>query len=252
MREAKEGRPPHGADGQPLALPARLVLRPAARPDFPAVRDIVREAEALGANAVLIAGGRGALEPLTTVAALAPLTAHIGLLAEVNAAETHPYTAARRLAALDHISGGRVGWSLTGSIVPARTQDYVTAVHALWDSWDDNAHRFDKRSGVYIDTDGIGAAAHAGPFYRVAGPLDVPRPPQGRLPRVGDDGTADVSFTEWFSVAADLIEWRKLREGLGSRVTEATRRPPQTLRRKLGLMDVPPRYCNRLAAGQNP
>jgi alkanesulfonate monooxygenase SsuD/methylene tetrahydromethanopterin reductase-like flavin-dependent oxidoreductase (luciferase family) len=229
-------------------LPARLVLRPAARPDFPAVRDIVLEAEALGASAALITGGRGALEPLTAVAALAPLTARIGLLAEVDAAETHPYTAARRLAALDHISGGRIGWSLTGAIEPGRTQDYVNAVHALWDSWDDDAHRFDKRSGVYIDTDRIAAAAHAGPFYRVAGPLDIPRPPQGRLPRVGDDSTADVAFSEWVGVVADLTEWRKLRDRFEPRATDTAKRPPRTLRRELGLLDIPPQYSNRTTA----
>lgn len=252
MRESKEARPHQGTDAPPRAWPARLVLRPVARPDFPAVLDIVLDAERLGAGAVLIAGGRGALEPLTLVAALAPLTDRIGLLAEVNTAETHPYTAARRLAALDHVSGGRIGWSLTGITGSARIQDYVAAVQALWDSWDDDVHRYDKHSGVYIDTQGIGPAAYAGPFYRVAGPLDVPRPPQGRLPRVGDDGTADASFTGWLEVAADRIEWRKIREGLESYGTDSAKQPHRTLRRSLGLADVPPRHCNRLAARQNP
>ncbi|MGB3431438.1 LLM class flavin-dependent oxidoreductase [Achromobacter sp.] len=252
MRESKEGRPPQGTDGQPRAMPARLLLRPAARPDFPAVLNIVREAEGLGADAVLIAGGRGALDPLTTVAALAPLTSRIGLLAEVNAAETHPYTAARRLAALDHVSNGRIGWSLTENTESARIQDYAAAVHALWDSWDDDVHRYDKRSGVYIDTDGIGPAAYAGPFYRVAGPLDIPRPPQGRLPRVGDDRTADASFTGWLEMTADQIEWIKLRDELGACVIDTARQPRRTLRRCLGLMDVPPQHFNRLAACQNP
>lgn len=252
MPESNEGIARQNADDQPRALPARLVLRPAERPDFQTVRDIVLEAEALGASAALITGGRGALEPLTVVGALAPLTARIGLLAEVDAAETHPYTAARRLAALDHISGGRTGWSLTGAREPGRIRDYVDAVHALWDSWDDDAHRFDKRSGVYIDTDRIAAADHAGPFYRVAGPLDIPRPPQGRLPRVGDDSTADVSFSEWIDVVAVPTAWRKLRARFEPGVADTAGRPPRTLRRELGLSDIPPQYSNRLAAAPNP
>lgn len=241
MHESQRARP-QGGVGQAL-----LILRPASTPDFDTVRSIVCEADALGAGAVLIAGGPGALEPLTLLASLAPLTTRIGLLAEVDISETHPYTAARRLAALDHVSGGRAGWALADHADRARGQDYVGAVHALWDSWDDDVHRFDKRGGVYIDTDGIAPAHYAGPFYRVAGPLDIPRPPQGRLPRIGDDGTADASTAGWLSVPAGAAEWRKLRLELEPLLADAgaAQGSARTLRRHLGLADVAPRISNR-------
>ena len=50
----------------------------------------------------------------------------------------------------------------------------------LWDSWEDDAELGDKASGIYADTDRIHPIDYAGQYFRVRGPLNVPRSPQGR------------------------------------------------------------------------
>jgi FMN-dependent oxidoreductase (nitrilotriacetate monooxygenase family) len=53
-------------------------------------------------------------------------------------------------------------------------------VTALWDSWSDDAIVDDRATGQYARPDGIAPIDHAGAFYKVAGPLNLPRGPQGR------------------------------------------------------------------------
>ena len=56
----------------------------------------------------------------------------------------------------------------------------MRVVTGLWDSWSDDAVLDDRASGQYARADGIRAVNHAGPHYHVAGPLNMPRGPQGR------------------------------------------------------------------------
>lgn len=55
------------------------------------------------------------LEPLTLLAALAPMTRRIGLVCTASTTYNEPYHIARKFASLDHISGGRAGWNIVTS-----------------------------------------------------------------------------------------------------------------------------------------
>lgn len=143
---------------------------------FPWLGLLAQAAETAGWSALLTDGVH---DSVTLLAALAPLTRRIGLVAAIDPGQTPPYTAARRLASLDHISGGRCGWRLTGNAPAAQQADYADAVRALWDSWAEDTHRIDTQAGRYIDVDRIRPADHHGPFYQTRGPLDIPRPIQG-------------------------------------------------------------------------
>ncbi len=57
----------------------------------------------------------GRPESLTVLNALAAVTERIGLAATVNATFNEPYELARRLATLDHLSGGRAAWNVVTS-----------------------------------------------------------------------------------------------------------------------------------------
>ncbi len=139
----------------------------------------------------------GSFEPLTLLSSLSALTDRIGLAATVTTGFNEPFHVARRLASLDHISGGRAGWNVDTSIVPweaggfVRTKhdireecyelagEFLAIVRGLWDSYADDAIVADKRSGQYFLPGGRRRLDHAGTYFEVAGPLNVSRPPQG-------------------------------------------------------------------------
>jgi FMN-dependent oxidoreductase (nitrilotriacetate monooxygenase family) len=140
----------------------------------------------------------GALEPTVLLTALAGVTSHIGLIATASTTYNDPYNLARRFASLDHISGGRAGWNIVTTATkqaarnfglddnPSHRERYQRAAEftdvslALWDSWEDDAEVGDKASGSYADEDKIHEIGFAGEYFKVRGPLNVPRSPQGR------------------------------------------------------------------------
>ncbi len=139
----------------------------------------------------------GTLEPTVLLTALAGATEHIGLIATASTTYNEPFNLARRFASLDHISGGRAGWNIvtTAGVDAARNfnlddlpshrdryeraAEFVDVSLKLWDSWDDGAPLGDKDGGRWGDDTLLYPAAHAGRHFRVAGPLNVPRSPQG-------------------------------------------------------------------------
>src|SRR5215475_6554840 len=138
------------------------------------------------------------LEPVTVLAAAAVTTSRIGIIATASTTYTEPFNLARQFGSLDHISNGRVGWNIvtswlataarnfggTGQVSHAdryaRGEEFMTVVKALWDSWADDAVIDDRKSGRYARADRIRPINHEGTYYRVAGPLNLPRCPQGR------------------------------------------------------------------------
>jgi FMN-dependent oxidoreductase (nitrilotriacetate monooxygenase family) len=136
-------------------------------------------------------------EPLTLLSALAAVTEHIGLIATASTTYNEPYHLARKFASLDHLSGGRAGWNIVTSagkdearnfnlesrpdheLRYERATEFIEVAKKLWDSWDDDAAIIDKSTGVYADTELIHRIDHVGKHFRVAGPLNTPRPVQG-------------------------------------------------------------------------
>jgi FMN-dependent oxidoreductase (nitrilotriacetate monooxygenase family) len=161
---------------------------------------------ALGRSVRHVAQGR--LEPLTLLSALAGSTERIGLIATASTTYSEPYNLARQFASLDHLSHGRAGWNIVTSWSAEaagnfgldqrnshtdryrRATEYVEVVRKLWDSWEDDARVVDRARGVYADTDRIHAINHHGEAFRVRGPLDVPRTPQGN-PVLVQAGSSD-------------------------------------------------------------
>ena len=65
----------------------------------------------------------GQLEPLTLLTALSQHTSRIGLIATVSSTYNEPYNLARRLASVDHVSGGRAGWNIVTSAGAGRGRE---------------------------------------------------------------------------------------------------------------------------------
>jgi FMN-dependent oxidoreductase (nitrilotriacetate monooxygenase family) len=149
------------------------------------------------------------LEPATLLSALSQATSRIGLVGTLSTTFMEPYTIARLMASLDHISEGRAGWNVVTSVGEneahnyglveqldhdlryARADEFVGVVKDLWDSWEDEAWLIDKTSGRYFDPDKVHALNHRGEYLSVAGPLNIRRPRQGHpvIVQAGSSGT---------------------------------------------------------------
>ena len=151
------------------------------------------------------------IEPMTAIAGLAAVTSRVGLISTCTTTYNEPYNVARRFLTIDHISGGRAGWNLVTSQAEdeamnfgldahvdhgeryARASEFHDVVRGLWDSWDDDAFLHDKASGQWFDPAKMHILRHEGPFFKVRGPLNVSRSPQGR-PVVAQAGSSGVGM----------------------------------------------------------
>lgn len=158
-------------------------------------------------------------EPVTLLAALAGVSKNVGLVSTASTSNTTPYHLARQFASVDHLTGGRVGWNIVTSSQKTvarnygaedvadheeryrRAREFVDIVKGLWDSFEDDAIEMDKKGGRYFNPDKLHALGHVGEFYKVSGPLDVPRPPQG-YPVLVQAGGSDTGR----KFAADIAE----------------------------------------------
>ena len=192
-------------------------------------------------------------EPVTLWSALAAVTKHIGFVATASTTYEDPYLLARKFASLDHISGGRAAWNVVTTSAdnvfgnfgqeahpdPAvryeRATEFVDVVKGLWDSFDDDALIRDKASGVYLDPAKLHTLNHVGKHFRVKGPLNLERPPQGYpvIVQAGssEDGkelaaaTAEAIFTAWTSLA----EAQAFYSDVKGRLAKYGRRPEELL-----------------------
>lgn len=136
-------------------------------------------------------------DPLVLLSGLATVTERIGLVSTVSTSYNEPYLLARKFASLDHLSGGRSGWNLVTSATDLealnfgrehhfehgdryqRAEEFIDVVTGLWDSYEDDAFVRDRSSGVFFQPQKLHTLNHQGEHYRVRGPLNIPRPPQG-------------------------------------------------------------------------
>lgn len=197
--------------------------------------------------------GRTWLEPITVLGALAVSTSRIGLIATASSTYMEPYNLARMYASLDHMSGGRVAWNIVttwsaaaarnfgaeGQVTHAgryqRAEEFLKVVKALWDSWAADAVIDDRSSGRYARADHIRPIEHKGQFYSVAGPMNLPRCPQGR-PVLVQAGSSDTgrSFAARhaeaiFTAHMEKATAKEFYSDLKARVAACGRRPEQAL-----------------------
>src|SRR5690349_17705133 len=152
---------------------------------------------------------------------LAQATAKIGLGATYSTTYYPPFHVARTFATLDHLSGGRAAWNVVTSVNDSEAQnfgfdqvlahdarydradEFLEAVTALWDSWEDGALVLDRVSGRFADPDKVPELDSKGEWFDVRGPLTVPRSPQGRpvLLQAGSSGRGRDFAARW----AELI-----------------------------------------------
>jgi N-acetyl-S-(2-succino)cysteine monooxygenase len=192
-------------------------------------------------------------DPLELLAALSRTTTRIGLIATASTTYSAPYDLARRLATIDHLSGGRAGWNIVTTRYAgaagnfglaahpdpadryARAEEFVDVVTRLWDSWDAGAVLADQDKGIWADTDLIRPVDFHGRFFDVSGALTLPRSPQGRpaFAQAGSSGPgielagkgADLVFT----AQPDIPSGRRFRESIRDAARRHGRDPDDVL-----------------------
>jgi FMN-dependent oxidoreductase (nitrilotriacetate monooxygenase family) len=161
------------------------------------------------------------LEPITLLAALAPMTSSIGLVSTGSTTYSEPFNLARQFLSLDHLSGGRAGWNVVTSwgvedalnfghlnlpdyaLRYERAGEFVDVVRGLWRSWDADAFLRNKASGLFYDPDKRHVLNHKGKYFSVRGPLHVARSPQNE-PVIFCAGDSDAG-REIAAKSADVV-----------------------------------------------
>jgi len=149
-------------------------------------------------------------DPLVLASALASHTEHLSIAITSSIVQEAPFTFARRLSSLDHLTGGRIGWNIVTGYLENGFQNYgydeivahderyrwaeefLDVVYKLWEgSWEDDALLQDIESGIHADYDKIHKINHRGERYSVAGPHLVSPSPQ-RTPVLFQAGASEV------------------------------------------------------------
>ena len=137
------------------------------------------------------------LDPAIILGALIPETTSLGLVATGSTLLEPPYAFARRMATLDILSGGRIGWNVvtTGTADTAvqgfgvpmvghddryeMADDFMQVVYKLWEqAWEEGALERDK-SGRFADPSKVHRISHDGKYFRSHGFGNTSRSPQG-------------------------------------------------------------------------
>jgi len=140
------------------------------------------------------------LDPAVLVPHLAMATKHLGLVPTLSTSEYPPYLLARLVNSLDHTTEGRIGWNCVTSSNDGAAQNYghegqkphddryevaeefTDVVTRLWEAWEPDAVVLDRDKPMFADGGKVHPINHIGKYFKVRGPINAPRSPQGRVP----------------------------------------------------------------------
>jgi FMN-dependent oxidoreductase (nitrilotriacetate monooxygenase family) len=161
-------------------------------------------------------------DPLLLVPAMAYATQHLGFGVTCNLTYEPPYTFARRMSTLDHLTKGRIGWNVvTGYLDSAArgmglaeqpehdsrydvAEEYMQVVYQLWEgSWEDAAVLRDRTARQYADPQRIHRVKHEGRHYKVDA-LHLSEPSPQRTPVIYQAG-ASARGREFAAAHAECI-----------------------------------------------
>ncbi|MFB2552578.1 NtaA/DmoA family FMN-dependent monooxygenase [Ensifer soli] len=185
----------------------------------------------------------------TLIGALIHATRNIGLTFTSSILQDHPFSFARRVSTLDHLSKGRIGWNIVTSvshnaaqnfgfdrIVPhderyAWAAEYVDVVYKLWEgSWDEGAVIADRAANLYADPSKVHRIHHDSKRYKVLGP-HLTQPSRQRTPVLFQAGSskagrafAAANAEGTFIMSLNPESARKLVETVNAQVEAAGRK----------------------------
>ncbi len=109
-------------------------------------------------------------DPALLIPAMAAATEHLGFAFTSSVLQTPPFTFARQISTLDHLTRGRIAWNIVTSYLPnagaslgygglpthseryERADEYLDVTYKLWEgSWDEGAVLRDRARRRYAD-----------------------------------------------------------------------------------------------------
>ncbi|KIJ86333.1 MULTISPECIES: LLM class flavin-dependent oxidoreductase [Staphylococcus] len=165
-------------------------------------------------------------DPLVNLAAISQVTQHVGLVATISSTFSNPFTAARQLLSLDHMSQGRAGWNLVTSMTDMeaanhsmdhlpeheerykKADEFAQVMNRLLESWSVDDFLHDKEDNKLINPSAINAINHEGEHFNVRGPLTTPSSPQEK-PIAMQAGASDpgIALATKYADAVYAVAW---------------------------------------------
>lgn len=147
-------------------------------------------------------------DPFMIVPAMAAVTKHLGFGVTGSLTYEPPYTFARKMSTLDHLTNGRIGWNIvtgylnsaakaSGTPVQAAhdtryeiAEEYMELMYKLWEGcWQDDALERNAETGVYVNPAKIHPVQHDGEHFRLNG-IHLAEPSAQRTPVLYQAGSS--------------------------------------------------------------
>ncbi|WP_201318740.1 LLM class flavin-dependent oxidoreductase [Paenibacillus sp. EPM92] len=146
-------------------------------------------------------------DPMLIVPAMAQATTHLSFAVTISTTYEHPFSLARRLSTLDHLTNGRVAWNIVTTAVTSAARnfglseviqhdnrydiadEFLEVCYKLWEgSWEDDAVVLEN--GIYADPAKVHEINHQGQYFKVEGP-HLCEPSSQRTPVIYQAGNSD-------------------------------------------------------------
>ncbi|EER35237.1 hypothetical protein CTRG_02099 [Candida tropicalis MYA-3404] len=146
-------------------------------------------------------------DPHAIIPAMAAVTKNLSFVVTSSTISEAPYHFARRLATLDHLTKGRVGWNIVCSYLDSaarnllngadltphaerydRAQEFLEVVYQLFlSSWADDA--VELKNGIFTNPNKVREINYEGKYYTVPGP-SITEPSPQRMPLILQAGSS--------------------------------------------------------------
>ncbi|KAI8817487.1 luciferase-like domain-containing protein [Fimicolochytrium jonesii] len=189
-------------------------------------------------------------DPVLSIPAMAAVTKRLGFGVTVSLTYELPYSFARRMSTLDHLTKGRVAWNIVTSYLKSAAtnlgldtqiphderyniaEEFMEVCYKLWEgSWEQDAVVADVKNGIYTDPAKIHDINHRGKYYNVPG-AHLCEPSPQRTPYLFQAGasTKGQAFAAKHAEAVFIAgpnpsHLKKIVAGIRKSATEAGRNP---------------------------
>ena len=151
-------------------------------------------------------------DPLLAISAMAAVTSRLTFAVTASTSYEQPYTFARKMTTLDHLTNGRIGWNIVTSALESAArnlgydalpphderyevaEEFLEVTYQLWEaSWADDAVVDDPVSRVYIDPSRVRPVRHFGKYFTVPDAA-LSEPSAQRTPVLFQAGTSGAGL----------------------------------------------------------